>query len=393
MLADSDGASVVSTSSVDSGARPAPCKLRGRRFVTCTSGSKRQRVRYDSSDQEAQLIRAAACSPASSVSGASVASAASRFTGVAPRTRTFSDDNSSVGDAPVVQPTRSQDTEDAHMTEKARRDARRIRNRRSAAISRKRKRDYTKKLEGQVGSLNEANALLLAKLVQVQAERNWFEARASATTPSGAGAAGFNAAASAADAGEAALAAFQLALKQQAAVVEDQRRQRMRADMGMPTAAAPAPLLPAAPAAQHSAHSDAALSACVDAALDVSSAGMPRAGQAPLAPPPAVITSTAHPLRDAEMSRSEAPVTTYSRESTVFAFIAALALMPGMAWSRELPAHPSWSRAQDVMAAAVMASKARCSTSKSSIWARTCCTSMASSAPTMRLRRLPLITA
>ena len=393
MLADSDGASVVSTSSVDSGARPAPCKLRGRRFVTCTSGSKRQRVRYDSSDQEAQLIRAAACSPASSVSGASVASAASRFTGAAPRTRTFSDDNSSVGDAPVVQPTRSQDTEDAHMTEKARRDARRIRNRRSAAISRKRKRDYTKKLEGQVGSLNEANALLLAKLVQVQAERNWFEARASATTPSGAGAAGFNAAASAADAGEAALAAFQLALKQQAAVVEDQRRQRMRADMGMPTAAAPAPLLPAAPAAQHSAHSDAALSACVDAALDVSSAGMPRAGQAPLAPPPAVITSTAHPLRDAEMSRSDAPVTTYSRESTVFAFIAALALMPGMAWSRELPAHPSWSRAQDVMAAAVMASKARCSTSKSSTWARTCCASMASSAPTMRLRRLPLITA
>ena len=392
MLADSDGASVVSTSSVDSGVRPAPCKLRGRRFVTCTSGSKRQRVRYDSSDQEAQLIRAAACSPASSVSGASVASAASRFTGVAPRTRTFSDDNSSVGAAPV-QPTRSQDTEDAHMTEKARRDARRIRNRRSAAISRKRKRDYTKKLEGQVGSLNEANALLLAKLVQVQAERNWFEARASATTPSGAGAAGFNAAASAADAGEAALAAFQLALKQQAAVVEDQRRQRMRADMGMPTAAAPAPLLPAAPAAQHSAHSDAALSACVDAALDVSSAGMPRAGQAPLAPPPAVITSTAHPLRDAEMSRSDAPVTTYSRESTVFAFIAALALMPGMAWSRELPAHPSWSRAQDVMAAAVMASKARCSTSKSSTWARTCCASMASSAPTMRLRRLPLITA
>lgn len=259
--------------------------------------------------------------------------------------------------------------------ERARAASRRLRNRRSAAVSRKRKREYTKNLEAQVRSLNEANSMLYAKLVQIQAERNWFEHKYKATqgVQDGGGAAAggghpFNHLPSAAAAAAAALSIFQAALQQHEHVVDGEEQDHLTAQMN---AVAPAP--PTAPSSSN--NNNNKTSSTVDAVTAALSPVLPSGFTrvttntqpcSPTLPTTQVATTPALPTplclngdddataavrhsrhcadsRDVVMSCSESQPCTYSREPTVFAsfIIATLALLPGMACMFGIPAHPS----------------------------------------------------
>ena len=356
-----------------------------RRFSP-NGGLKRRRTLTFSSDPRPM-------SPSYSVDGASVVSASSDLHSLRKDAMSaFADaDCESVGEGGGV----GAAVGEANLTpeERAarRRDARRIRNRRSAAVSRKRKREHAKKLEQQVTALNEANALLLAKLVQVQAERNWYQARADAPdnkdgagTPIPAGGAThpLNAAPTAVSAGVAAVAIFQAALKQQAQMVRQQERARQTAQIAL-TEASLAEAAAKATATLVASHSEAdkasaaAVAAALSPVLPTGFKEFPAHGATAPMPtsvssgsstvltrrsvvatvPPALSTppcASSFGSTDVEMSCSETQASTYSREPTVFALlIATLAQLPGMACLLGTPTHPSgWSRAEDLVASA-----------------------------------------
>lgn len=370
-----------------------------RRRLSPSGGLKRRRTLTFCSDSRP-------VSPPCSVDGgASVASASSDLSSLRKDAAlAFVDaDDQSVGEGGGVGPA-SVDESSLTPEERAarRRDARRIRNRRSAAVSRKRKREHAKRLEEQVSALNEANALLLAKLVQVQAERNWYQARSEAgaaraspdakdgSAPSvaaGGATHPLNAAPTAAGAGVAAVAIFQAALKQQAQMVRQQERARQTAQIALTEAslaeaAAKAAASLVAPQTEAEKASTAAVAAALSPVLptgfkafaaDGAPAPMPTSvssgsssvltRRSVVAPAPPTLSAppcaSDFGSTDVVMSCSETQASTYSREPTVFALlIATLAQLPGMACLLGTPAHPSgWSRTEDVAASSKLVTR------------------------------------
>jgi len=258
--------------------------------------------------------------------------------------------------------------------ERLKHEQRKLRNRQSAAVSRKKKRERVQNLERSVHALNQSNALLLAKLVQVQAERNWFEARYGSLDTTGDPVLQQPTAQAA---GAKAIEMFEQALHSQQAMVDAQEDIVRSVEIMGPSAASTtasaaaarpglSPVDAAVPHAQavnaalslslaHARHSQPTSTTIPSVPAPVpapahaptsatrtllpSSNSTPRAAASPLSH---TLTSSFDPS-DRATSRSETHLPgTYPRESTVFAlFIATLALLPEMLASSGFPACPS----------------------------------------------------